>query len=167
MRSSFRSPALATAILAVCAAILIALTVCSPSSGQTQGDTVSTPIPGAGHDYLHLLDEIVNPANGSLSIRIRLPIPQSRGTTLPFAFTYDSNRVYSLRSDTFDWAWVSGGDNLGQGGWSFSVPELSYTPGNPSSTNPDGTTNFCDTASDFIFRDSAGVSHQLGLFLTS
>jgi len=27
----------------------------------------STPIPGAGHDYIHMLNETVNPANGSVS----------------------------------------------------------------------------------------------------
>jgi hypothetical protein len=32
--------------------------------------TTSTPVPGAGHDYLGGVNETVNPANGSVSIRI-------------------------------------------------------------------------------------------------
>lgn len=143
------------------------LLICSVCFAQAQGDSVSTPIPGAGHDYIHMLDETVNPANGSLSIRIQLPIPKSRGITLPFAFTYDSNRSYSLMSNTAAWNWIPSPDNFGLGGWSFSVPELSYTPGMQSDTNSDGSTNSCLTASDFMFRDPNGAPHQLGMYLTS
>ena len=42
-------------------------------------DDVATPIPGAGHDYIRLLSETVNPANGSLSLRISVPLPKGRG----------------------------------------------------------------------------------------
>jgi hypothetical protein len=41
----------------------------------------ATPIPGAGHDYLHMMNETVNPANGSLSVRIEVPVPKGRGLT--------------------------------------------------------------------------------------
>jgi hypothetical protein len=44
-------------------------------------DVEATPIPGAGHDYIHMLDETVNPANGSLSIRIEVPVPKGRALT--------------------------------------------------------------------------------------
>ncbi|MGH9356433.1 MAG: hypothetical protein ACRD10_09915, partial [Terriglobia bacterium] len=46
--------------------------VISASSDQ------STPIPGAGHDYIHMLTETVNPADGSLSVRIHVPVPKGR-----------------------------------------------------------------------------------------
>ncbi len=39
----------------------------------------STPIPGAGHDYIHMLDETVNPANGSVSLRLNVPLAQTAG----------------------------------------------------------------------------------------
>src|ERR1019366_2835845 len=51
-------------------------------------DTTSTPIEGAGHDHIHLLSETVNPANGSVSLRIELPTPKGRGIGLPFAVAY-------------------------------------------------------------------------------
>jgi hypothetical protein len=48
------------------------------SAAQAQiisvGDDTATPAPGVGHDYIHLLSETVNPANGSVSWRI-----ESRG----------------------------------------------------------------------------------------
>ena len=46
----------------------------------------STPIPGAGHDYIKMVSETVNPANGSVSLRIGVPVPPGRGLTLPFSF---------------------------------------------------------------------------------
>jgi hypothetical protein len=56
-------------------------------------DTTSTPIEGAGHDYIKAMNETVNPANGSLSVRIQLPIPKGRGITPSFSIGYDSNGV--------------------------------------------------------------------------
>lgn len=47
------------------------------ASGQINelSNATTTPIPGAGHDYIRLLDETVNPANGSVSLRINLGTP--------------------------------------------------------------------------------------------
>lgn len=42
----------------------------------------ATPVEGAGHNYIKLLSETVNPASGSLSLRIQLPVP--RPAALPF-----------------------------------------------------------------------------------
>jgi hypothetical protein len=62
--------------------------------GQCQvenvADVVSTPVPASGHDYIKLLNETVDPSTGSVSLRIDVPTPSSRGLTLPFRFTYDS-----------------------------------------------------------------------------
>jgi hypothetical protein len=54
-------------------------------------DVESVPIPGAGRDYVGFLQETVNPANGSLSVRIAVPIPEGRKLTTPFSFAYDSD----------------------------------------------------------------------------
>jgi hypothetical protein len=43
------------------------------------GSDVARPIPGAGHDYIHMLSETVNPSNGSVSINIQLPTENARG----------------------------------------------------------------------------------------
>ncbi len=52
------------------------------------GNTTTTPVPGVPHDYLIGLNEIVNPANGALSIRIKAPTPHERGENWPtYVFT--------------------------------------------------------------------------------
>src|SRR6266700_6697133 len=56
----------------------------------------STPHPGDGHDYIKFLSETVNPANGSVSVRIEAPAPQQRGAlNAPYeVFSYDSDGVH-------------------------------------------------------------------------
>src|SRR5260370_33581427 len=80
------------------AAICFALALALPARAQITNVTnaTSTPTPGSGHDYIQMLSETVNPANGSLSLRIGAPIPPGRQLTLPFAFAYDSNGVEHL-----------------------------------------------------------------------
>src|SRR5271155_1533763 len=89
-------------------------------------DSTSTPIPGAGHDYIKGLSETVNPANGSVSIRIQTPTPPGRGISLPFSFAYDSNGAAHVTSNfTGGIQWEDNTAYLSQGGWSYSVPMLS------------------------------------------
>src|SRR5258708_5091584 len=71
-------------LLALCAGLALA----SFTHGQTltsANNGESKPIPGAGHDYIHLLSETVSPANGSVDVPIRLPAPTSRALTIPFS----------------------------------------------------------------------------------
>lgn len=65
----------------------------------------ATPIPGVPHDYIKLLAETVNPANGSLSIRIQIPMPPARQLNVPFSVDYDSNGT-----DAFQTALSNKGD---------------------------------------------------------
>ena len=100
-------PTLAAAVLS-CVSFLVP----GMQAQVTQvNDTTSTPVEGAGHNYIKLLSESVNPANGSVSLRIQVPIPKGRGITVPFAFAYDSNGVNHLAP--FIWT-----DNLGGSGGS-------------------------------------------------
>jgi hypothetical protein len=88
----------------------------------------STPIPGAGHDYIKLLSETVNPANGSVSLRLNVPVPQGRGLSIPFGFAYDSNGSWHLTDDgtgTGGSMWISNTSFLSRGGWSLMAPMLS------------------------------------------
>lgn len=58
-------------------------------------NVAQTPLPGSGHDYIKMLQETVNPANGSLSLRIEAPVPMQRGdVNYPYyIFGYDSSGV--------------------------------------------------------------------------
>jgi hypothetical protein len=83
--------------------------------------TTSTPIPGAGHNYLGVVNETVNRANGSISIRIPVIMSPSLGITLPFSFASDSNGVNYLG--------LSGSATNGQWGTISSVrrsPEVNF-----------------------------------------
>jgi RHS repeat-associated protein len=129
-------------------------------------NTTSTPTEGVGHDYIHLLSETVNPANGSVSLRIELPIPNGRGIGMPFAISYSSNSVnhwvpgYYPYFGTVHWAANTG--NLSQGGWSYTVPAVSSINTNPTEGDyPNFWT--CYVYSDYIFHDPSGGTHALEL----
>jgi len=146
-----------TSIL-VSAGLLLVLT--APSRGQIAnvGDTTSTPVPGAGHNYIHMFSETVNPANGSVSLRAQVPVPRGRGLTVPFAFAYDSNGEDVLFSVTGQGYWRSNTTFLSQSGWSYSVPLLSankifLTEGN----------NQCPVITDYLFQGPSGDRHALNL----
>jgi hypothetical protein len=103
-----------------------------PAQGQISDVTNSTssPIQGAGHDYIKMLNESVNPANGSVSLRIQVPTSPGRRLSLPFAFAYDSNSARHLGS----WndgiggiGWLDNTAYLAKGGWSYSIPMLTDT----------------------------------------
>jgi RHS repeat-associated protein len=144
-------------------------------------NTTSTPIPGAGHDYLNGPTETVNPSNGSLSIRVPVIVPPSRGFSLPFSFAYDSNGVNYL-------AYNSGGygsqfwqtpslstlsNPWTEGGWSETLPTisdvlLSWTatsppPGDAAPSASPLITQPCYALIDFVFQDASGNRHNLGL----
>jgi hypothetical protein len=73
----------------------------------TVGDDTSTPVEGAGHNYIKALSDTINPANGSLSVRIAVPTPKGRGITLPFSFAYDTNGIVSLSAPSATPQWYT------------------------------------------------------------
>src|SRR5258708_40046910 len=84
-------------VILVVLAFLMSVGICV-AQNVSIGDDVSRPIPGAGHDYVQGFSETVNPGNGSLHIKIDLPVSKGRGLTLPFAITYDSGEFYHFTS---------------------------------------------------------------------
>ena len=146
------------------AACFLCLTV-SVGRGQITNVTndQATPTPGVGHDYIRMLSETVNPANGSVSLRIQVPTTKGRGLTIPFSFAYDSSGVHHLEAGAPGSAvWWTNPGLLSPGGWSYSVPLLTnlylsrtYTPGPVSYT--------CYYYNDYTFLDPSGGRHALGL----
>lgn len=136
----------------------------------------ATPIPGVGHDYLYDMNEIVSPANGSLSIRIVAPTPHERGMNFPiFAYTYDSNGQFNFTMQATPVG--CGGAIYECSGTDVFGPNLTsatawpYYPGAVSSQNinlsfnngPDNGKYTCSYTGDYIYVDLQGGRHSLGL----
>lgn len=125
-------------------------------------NSTSTPIAGAGHDYFKMPAESVNPANGSVSVRISVPVPPGRRQTLPFAFGYDSASQYLGGSQTNgNGAWLGSQNLLSGGGWSYSVPQISRIF--LTYTDPFLIKNFCNVATGYMYIDALGGRHSLYL----
>lgn len=84
------------------------------------------PVPGVGHDYIKMLNETVNPATGSVSITIGVPVPKARGFSTPFSFSYNSNQEHHRAGPTL--GFEDNSSYLGKGGWSYVIPNLSFNP---------------------------------------
>jgi len=147
------------ALRALCLTVLLS----SAALGQINVASL-TSTPGPGHDYIQTLGETVNPADGSITLRIQVPIPGSRGLTVPFSFAYDSTTVHY---PVFDGLGAPKSDNsvVSRGGWSYSIPLLSklnltgYNQVTPEYYEP------CPYTDDYVFRDPTGGRHPLyGLF---
>jgi len=174
MLRPYRALLAMAAIVAICICLtgrdLVAQTV-------NLGDDVARPIAGAGHDYIKGLSETVDPANGTLMIKIDLPVPASRGFTIPFSVTYNSGEVFRFTSympgcGGFDAAPCSSTAALPRvlNGWSDTfpytetsdsiVPLPPYSPTNQTNGPP---TSYCGTSSSYNFYDPLGETHMLGL----
>ena len=128
---------------------------------------VAPPVPGAGHDYIHFLNESVSPANGSVSIRIKVPMPTDRALALPFAFGYDSNAAHHFTPPVGSFAWNASASSLSQGGWTYELPNetfsasISWQSPQPIQAGVDGA--ICPYYSAFTVTDRNGTSHETGI----
>jgi RHS repeat-associated protein len=125
----------------------------------------STPIPGAGHDYIKMLTETVNPSNGSVSLRIQAPAPKGRLLTIPFGFDHDTNGVHHLTTDSNGTPiWAVDSTPYSRGGWSYLIPLVTYVLGTQVVSNGlGGESSSCNYYSGFVYKDPSGASHALGI----
>jgi len=127
-------------------------------------ESTSVPIPGAGHNYLGMLNETVDPAGGSVSLRIGTAASPGRGLTLPFSFAYDTNGVHFAYAPGAAATWHSNLSYFAQGGWAYSMPLL----GSITVEYQDPQTkNFCFDTKSYMFEDSTGGRHPLSRLLTN
>jgi RHS repeat-associated protein len=156
--STFTKAAFLYCILLSCSFLADAQQSLGPVNGST-----STPIPGVGHDYLGDLVDTVNPANGSLSVRINTPVPQGRGLTVPFSFNYDSAGVIQpFNSGTSSAVnLVSHPGFLASGGWTYGLPRADAT-WVFASVQLNGKQAYCIYTTGFVFSDDKGTRHSVG-----
>ena len=122
----------------------------------------SPPTPGVGHDYVHLLSETVNPANGSVSLRIQVPVPTGRAISIPFAFTYDTSSVRNIiASPILGYSeWTNG--YYPKGGWSDSTPLAFQNQWTTYSQNQ-ANMQTCFYSTNYLFSDVTGAIHSLNV----
>jgi len=145
--------------------VAILLTAALRAQMPSSSSTTSTPVPGVGHDYLGAIAETVNPANGSVSIRITATMPPGRGLTLPFSFAYDSNGVnYVTPSVGGGLAWeIPSSTIVSTGGWSESVPVVSANYLAWTATREGGSREACYAYVNYVYQDASGNRHDLNL----
>lgn len=75
--------------------IAILLSV-SASAQITSITNATAPALGGGHTYIEGLHDMVNPANGSVSIELPIPSPKGRGLDVNERWEYNSSAVFHL-----------------------------------------------------------------------
>ena len=148
--------------------VLVAITLLLIAGTEAQmpanSSTTSTPVPGVGHDYIGEIAETVNPANGSVSIRLSPTIPPGRGLTLPFSFAYDSNGINYVGPTTNGFVWqLPSSTIVSTGGWSESAPVVSATEIVWTATDDNGKPVHCYGFVNYVFQDPKGNRHNLNL----
>ncbi len=136
------------------------------SVGPSVTAETAVPVPGVGHDYLHLLSETVDPSSGSVNVTVQIPLPKSRGITLPFSVTYSSAGVFHVDETAVNslglYSSCPPNSNTmpfgNQCGWEYGIPSVaySYLPYSPRTG-----IGSCFLASQYSFTDSAHVRHNL------
>jgi RHS repeat-associated protein len=157
----------------------VSLNVSAQTPVGNVDNTTMTPTPGAGHDYIQGLAETVNPANGSVSIRIAAPAPQERGLNLPlYAFLYDTNGAYqwtpifvsggsseykTLLSEILPVSGPgpSGGSTLTGAGQGYGAPG---TLSKSVVSLANGVSHSCTYTTNYVYTDTSGGRHPLSVF---
>jgi YD repeat-containing protein len=159
-----------TVALALLAAASAFLPIRIEAQSLPLGDDISRPIAGVGHDYIHALAETVNPANGTVNLKINLPVPKARGFTLGYAVTYNSGEVHHFSSgspgcgglDTTSCSFLTTSDRT-YDGWGdtlpYSIIAVVQAPLPPYS----GQYAYCNISLSYNFYDAEGNGHVLGL----
>jgi hypothetical protein len=150
--------------------VLSILCVCSSSTVQAQipilNNTNATPVPGSDRDYIKMLSETVDPANGSVSIRLSVPTRPGRGPTFHFSFAYDSSGAVYPASNTqpIHIGWDYAGEYSSvipfKGpGWSYTIPTLATSTIQKTESTPKGE-EICTYYQGFVATDSSGAVHS-------
>ncbi len=134
-------------------------------------DTIASPVPGVGHDYIKMLNETVNPENGAVNFNISIPTPPGRGLNFPFSLQYNSNQAFfltpSFQSYNYGLQWFDGIGEFDQGAWSYGVPILSRKPYvfNVTWSPPPGASgpSECGVMDSYVFTAFDGSQYPLNL----
>lgn len=117
----------------------------------------NTPTPGTGHDYIHELNETVDPSNGAVTIKISVPTPSGRQLSIPFYIMYNSGQMLTPLTINGDFAYTGNHDSpVSDAGWTYTVPMITYAAGSYYDPNSQG---YCEYTTDYVFFDPEGNGH--------
>ena len=128
------------------------------------------PIPGAGHHYIGVGTETVNPADGSLTFDLPLPLPGGRQLAMPFGIRYlasDQFHPFGNSGSAFTVGWqVNQTTPLQVAGWSYLLPVYTaeaYAKWNGTTGPPPNNTHLlCDQTENYLFTGFDGARRILG-----
>ena len=131
----------------------------------------NVPVQGAGHDYVKMLNETVDPAGGNLNVDIQPFLPPGRHLTLPFHIVYNSNGVFQVQVSPGQINWQSQGlitpRGLSGAGWSYTLPQVfPATTTQIPVTQPPNPPQYCTYYWGWSFLDTTGGQHTFGLMST-
>lgn len=111
----------------LCGMFSISASAQAPNINSATAES-AVPKPGAGPDYLHMMTESVDPASGSLSLKITFPTPIQRGNSPQYSLLYNSGSVYHLTSSPYGSLNFRANPGLYQSlGWTDNTPVAKWT----------------------------------------
>jgi RHS repeat-associated protein len=133
----------------------------STAPAYTANGANATPIPGAGHDYLHLLNETVDLGSGTVTVKVDFPTRPGRGISFPVFFQNDAT-PWQLRQNPMPGSTALDFENHSHPGpavatWNETVFKQGVQAGQ--------STVFvnCNYATAFTFTGFDNVTHNLTL----
>lgn len=141
------------------------------------------PVSGAGHHYIGIGTETVNPADGSVSFDLPIQTPPGRGLSFPFAIRFNSSAPFFLSNggsgSQFGWTTpIANGWPLpfDKNGWSYELPSYAAQafvqnshPALSGCGNPNGDAcggnqvDYCWSTQNYTFSGFDGLQHPLNI----
>lgn len=135
------------------------------------------PISGAGHHYIGVGAETVNPADGSVSFDLPIRTPTGRQLTLPFGISFNSADPFFLLGSDINayFSWLTPTLNgwpppFELNGWSYKLPTyeaqayVAYSVASPTKSDPGSNYfvyDFCWSTQNYTFSGFDGSRHVL------
>ena len=159
------------------AGVIVEAQVLDPVTAQQE------PVPGAGHSYIGMGVETVNPADGSLSFNLPLQTPTGRQLNFPFSIRFNSTEPFLIdpNGPAGELQYTTPILNktpapFNVNGWSYTLPNYqaeayvsSFAPVSSGCGNPDGNPcpgsnyNYCFSTKNYTFQGFDGLLLPLSI----